>query len=49
MAGMATTPILPNLPAIQVVKLAASSVFRNHITHTHLLTEELPGLFAAAL
>lgn len=46
-AGTATMPIFSSLPAIQVVKLAASKVFSNYNSHTHLLlTEELPDLFA---
>ncbi len=45
-AGTATMPIFANLPAIQVVKLAASKVFTNYNNHTHLhLIEEVPGLF----
>lgn len=45
-AGTATMPIFPSLPAIQVVKLAASKVFTNYNNHTHLrLNEEIPGLF----
>ena len=44
--GTASMPIFANLPAIQVVKLAASRVFRNYINHTHLLLmDEVPELF----
>lgn len=45
-AGTATMPIFPSLPAIQVVKLAASKVVTNYNNHTHLrLNEEVQGLF----
>lgn len=46
-AGTASMPIFASLPAIQVVKLAASKVFSSYNSHTHLLlTEEIPALFA---
>lgn len=47
--GTASMPIFANLnlPAIQVVKLAASKVFENYNNHTHLLlTREVPALFS---
>ena len=44
--GTATMPIFTDLPAIRIVKLAASKVLNYYNSHTHLhLTDEVPELF----